>query len=391
MACPLCGDECHCSYAASGAAGAAASSFSEPGSGRVSVLIDPEAYDYSEQQFASSLAQPVAPSGIERAASEEPDWTLVSARVAEKVARVRAERSKPITQTSNDTWREEVAARLEKYRTRRGRPRPQPSLKFDFDNPYLPGDAPAAIPFDAPPAVAAAEPEPPVAAAAAPAPEPPPPAPELRAPEPAKIIEFPRQPVVPPSSEELAEPILDLPRILEAPESVEAEAPLSDITLQTSDDDSASAFDLDLPLQPAAMEQRVFAGVVDGLIVLMASAIFVLIASKLSVQAPDGKAGIALVAALPCLLWAIYEYVFLVHAGGTPGMEMAHIGLATFDGYAVPRAMRRWRALAMMLAGFSLGLGLLWALLDEDTLCWHDRITKTYPVRIPQPSEIQFP
>jgi hypothetical protein len=37
-----------------------------------------------------------------------------------------------------------------------------------------------------------------------------------------------------------------------------------------------------------------------------------------------------------------------------------------------------------MLSTFPLGLGIVWALLDEDTLCWHDRITRTYVVVIPE-------
>ena len=131
------------------------------------------------------------------------------------------------------------------------------------------------------------------------------------------------------------------------------------------------------------MEQRVFAGMIDGLLVLLSGGIFVLIAAQLSARVPDGKLGVALVAALPCILWAIYEYLFLVYAGGTPGMRLAHIEVATFEGEAVPRNLRRWRAVAMVLAGCSLGLGLFWALLDEDTLCWHDRITKTFPVPTP--------
>jgi hypothetical protein len=32
----------------------------------------------------------------------------------------------------------------------------------------------------------------------------------------------------------------------------------------------------------------------------------------------------------------------------------------------------------MAMSSLSLGLGVVWALLDEDTLCWHDRITRTY-------------
>jgi len=34
--------------------------------------------------------------------------------------------------------------------------------------------------------------------------------------------------------------------------------------------------------------------------------------------------------------------------------------------------------LASFLSAVSLGLGYLWCLLDQDGLCWHDRITRTY-------------
>ena len=39
-------------------------------------------------------------------------------------------------------------------------------------------------------------------------------------------------------------------------------------------------------------------------------------------------------------------------------------------------------ALALALSSVSLGLGFVWAIVDEDTLCWHDRITRTYPVDV---------
>jgi hypothetical protein len=54
--------------------------------------------------------------------------------------------------------------------------------------------------------------------------------------------------------------------------------------------------------------------------------------------------------------------------------------LITFDGGPARRQARRGRSVAMALSTLSLGLGLVWALLDEDTLCWHDRITRTYVV-----------
>jgi hypothetical protein len=40
--------------------------------------------------------------------------------------------------------------------------------------------------------------------------------------------------------------------------------------------------------------------------------------------------------------------------------------------------MRRWRVLASFLSAASVGMGYAWVFLDEDSLCWHDRITHTY-------------
>jgi hypothetical protein len=34
--------------------------------------------------------------------------------------------------------------------------------------------------------------------------------------------------------------------------------------------------------------------------------------------------------------------------------------------------------LASYLSAASLGMGYAWVFLDEDVLCWHDRITHTY-------------
>jgi uncharacterized RDD family membrane protein YckC len=67
-----------------------------------------------------------------------------------------------------------------------------------------------------------------------------------------------------------------------------------------------------------------------------------------------------------------------VYTGTTPGLRAARLRLAGFDGSPVPRRLRRWRVLASYLSALSLGLGYLWSVLDEDGLCWHDRITRTH-------------
>ena len=78
------------------------------------------------------------------------------------------------------------------------------------------------------------------------------------------------------------------------------------------------------------------------------------------------------------VLWVTYQYLFLVHAGKTLGMMAARIRLRTFKGKAPTMRQRRYRALSMYLSSLSLGMGLLWAFVDVDGLCWHDRLSHTY-------------
>ena len=78
------------------------------------------------------------------------------------------------------------------------------------------------------------------------------------------------------------------------------------------------------------------------------------------------------------LFWSTYQYLLLVYSGTTPGLKLAKLELHRFDGSPVPLRIRRWRVLTSVLSGLSLGLGYAWCFLDEDRLCWHDRITRTY-------------
>jgi hypothetical protein len=59
-------------------------------------------------------------------------------------------------------------------------------------------------------------------------------------------------------------------------------------------------------------------------------------------------------------------------------MRCARIALCTFDDENPDRRALRHRIAAACLAALPLGLGFFWALLDEDHLGWHDRMTRTY-------------
>jgi uncharacterized RDD family membrane protein YckC len=196
----------------------------------------------------------------------------------------------------------------------------------------------------------------------------------------ARILEFPRSAVShPPVLYELAEPVWDSPRILEVPELLLPPPALGGILIESVEEPAKERRPgFELPLQAAAMSRRVLAGAIDAVLVISAFATFAYISSRVTpITLPlQQVAGVSVI--LAAVFWSAYQYLLLVHAGSTPGLKLARLQLSQFDGTAVPRRTRRWRVLASVLSGLSLALGYAWCFLDEDRLCWHDRISRTY-------------
>ena len=286
---------------------------------------------------------------------------------------------------TGDAWRREVSARLHRYQARRGPRGPRyPSLRLKFESPaakwtegggrcetascsvasVVPVAAGQAVAFEKP-----ALPEP-VAGAAV-------------EPEPAgsrKIIAFPRSSFDPPSRlSELAEAVIDRPRILEAPEVVPPPPALGGIIIEpVAEKLPERRPGIDMPLQSAPPGRRLLATAVDAAIVLLAGAVFAAIASRIVGTFPARREVAGFAGGLCWSLWAFYEYLLIVYTGSTPGLRLAKLRLCRFDRRPADRRLRRWRVLAGLLSGVALGLGYAWHFFDEDALCWHDRVTRTY-------------
>jgi hypothetical protein len=295
-------------------------------------------------------------------------------------------------------WRNEISARLHRYRARRKAPPPRyPSLRLPFD-----GDC------STPPATQnpAAQNEDertqafqPISHSALaldgnqifPAPVEDPPASEVPPPakrSSARIIEFPRFAWGPPPSppDELAEPVLDAPRILEVPETPAPPPALGGITIEPVQQEEAEKRPgIDIPLHSVSLGRRIAASLIDWLVVAAASVLFGFVFWKVAAVRPPRLQLLGLAAAIPCLLWVAYQYLLIVYASTTPGLRLAGLMLARFDDSSTTRSSRRWRIFASYLSAISLGMGYAWLFLDPDSLCWHDRITRTYlaPRRLP--------
>jgi uncharacterized RDD family membrane protein YckC len=372
-------------------------------------LIDPEAYDASEQQFAASLDQtssrtaprsalprsviprPVAPKFVAEEAAQEvvrsqphPDASFAEGQQAASVEP--AEVQPP---QDPDARRREVADRLSHYRARRRTREPRyPSLQLKFET-----EPSSTAPVEPPAAPALRETVDYVQAATAP---------RITLAEPtsystnsatnyprilpaattettAKVIEFASYNPAPRSPDELAEPVLDRPRIIDTPDLVPPPPALGGILIEPVEEPASERRPgFEIPLQAAPMTRRMTASAIDAALVLLAFAAFVTIFFRITAELPPlGKiagTGILLVG----LLWSAYQYLLLVYSGATPGLKLAKLELHRFDGSPVPLRIRRWRVLTSVLSGLSLGLGYAWCFLDEDGLCWHDRITRTY-------------
>ena len=78
------------------------------------------------------------------------------------------------------------------------------------------------------------------------------------------------------------------------------------------------------------------------------------------------------------LLCVLYQVFFFTFARATPGMCYAGLEVRTWDGRK-PTMEQRWkRAGGLVLSLLPLGLGAAWAVVDEQQLSWHDRLSQTY-------------
>jgi uncharacterized RDD family membrane protein YckC len=133
-----------------------------------------------------------------------------------------------------------------------------------------------------------------------------------------------------------------------------------------------------MALHLAPIGRRLTASLVDSaLIVGAVTGAAMVAASSIGHPLPAKIAEISVVSAL-LLAGALYQALFLALAEDTPGMKCAGISLCTFDGQSPTCAQSRRRLGALLLSVLPLGLGVAWALFDEDHLCWHDRLSKTY-------------
>jgi len=362
--------------------------------------FDPEGPDSSEEEFSASLeaaAVDLESRGIPRFvvdSSEEPGAVEPLASRPAKNGSAKCEQSDVRTcdgrpsiddasvedalrppldeEPAGSDWRNLVSAKVKNYKSRKPRRERYPSLQLQFEPgaPWKVDKTGKSVPTfsqsvaaeiaDFPQRIREAEPR-------------------LSMEATARVLEFPHPFGPQASADQLAEPVIDRPRILEAPELLPPPPALGGILIEPhreAEPEQRPGFDT--PLQAASLSRRVLSGVADSFVIAVALAAFGYIFLRLNGSLPQLRIACELTTSLSLVLWFAYHYAFLVLCGTTPGLRIARLKISRFDGSAPPRNLRRWRVLASVLSCVSLGLGYAWCFLDEDQLSWHDRITRTH-------------
>ncbi|MDA8382774.1 MAG: RDD family protein, partial [Betaproteobacteria bacterium] len=152
----------------------------------------------------------------------------------------------------------------------------------------------------------------------------------------------------------------------------------SSVALEDLPEEAEAPADAASTLHLAPLGLRLMATVVDtALIVGLVGGAAALAAGRMAHPPAMKVAEVALIAAL-FVMGLLYNALFLALGKATPGMMYAHISLCTFDDECPSRAQMRARLSAMLLSLLPVGLGMMWAVFDDDHLCWHDRLSRTY-------------
>ena len=348
--------------------------------------FDPDAPDMSEQQFAASLEAEIEKPAFVVDDEDPPPAIPVADCVLPTPSNCgdsrprlsdRAKLDDFVSETAslnaseNPDWRDQVSAKVNKYKSSKAPKVRYPSLQLQFEPPpprrYSATEIEPALPVE----TAFRELEVPQVRQVAQA--------FVSLEATARILEFPRAGAPSLVQDELAEPMLDRPRIVEAPALLPPPPALGGILIEeASEQEPERRPGFDMPLQSATLSRRLLAGSVDAFLIAGALTIFGYAFLRFNGPIRQWKLALQIAATLVAILWPAYQYAFLVLTGTTPGLRLAHLGVTHFDGTPVSRSLRRWRVLASLLSCVSLCLGYAWCFLDEDQLSWHDRITKTH-------------
>jgi uncharacterized RDD family membrane protein YckC len=128
----------------------------------------------------------------------------------------------------------------------------------------------------------------------------------------------------------------------------------------------------------ASLRERRWSGLLDALFLGGTCVGFMALFRSLGGQIALDKMDVAVYLAVAYLFHSVYFSLFTTLAGATPGMQLRGLTIVRLDGSLPDTKQLTWRSFGYALSGATLMLGYVWALWDEDHFTWQDRISQTY-------------
>ena len=127
---------------------------------------------------------------------------------------------------------------------------------------------------------------------------------------------------------------------------------------------------------------RILSGLIDLLIVGLCAGSFIVAADAFSGIDVIDNVSKLYYAVLLLAIHFVYSVFFMGITNQTVGMMIKDLRVVDGEGRRPPIGSVVGRTAAYVLAWLSLGLGLVWAAFDRDSLCLHDKLSHTHIVRL---------
>lgn len=128
----------------------------------------------------------------------------------------------------------------------------------------------------------------------------------------------------------------------------------------------------------AAIEERRLAAFIDIACLLFACGGFLGLFGSLGGQFAFSKLNAVVYSIAFAIVYVQYFLLFTVFGGTTPGMMLRGLHVVDFSGEQPSSRQLLCRAAGYLLSAGTFFLGFFWAMWDEDSLTWHDRLSHTY-------------
>ena len=298
----------------------------------------------AKAEAVSRPVEPGNPADLPQPAGEQnqnQDWTSKEAETA-------------------NPWHDEIAARVARYRRRRGREgdadAPISSLRFDFDDLDRASGTPKAT----------------VAAEA-----------ELKPPGPTSELQLDLDATGEPPAIELtqqhqgaSETGDDPAEWALGPLDFQAREHPVEIVLNSGGAEGSAQDPGHAAPRAAPLGRRFAAGMLDILVLLIAAGAFFLLFRGSGGRVDRQPINLAILLFAAAFLVVFYFSAFTALAFATPGQSAVGLRVQTFDGGTPDVWSSVWRGTGYLVSAIVM-LGFAWAALDPEQLTWHDRMSRT--------------